>query len=166
MLHLEGGGDAKGSGCKVTKPQWFSVVRQLHKHKGSLTHVSCFFSPFCHMCSITHCQPFPPFRASAITKDGSQETCCADSPVSDTNQVITGGNQVLLLFLLCTLPFWTQAIMILLLVKGTCMNLCHQPTLDKSFLRLANKIQSTSLHSLQMSFGERRNFIAFCGIMC
>lgn len=122
------------------------------------------FSPSClwfaHMCSITRCHAFPPFRASAVTQGGSQQIRCAGSPASDTNQVTSGDKQLLLLFLLCTLPFWTQAVMILFPVKGACMNLRHQSAPDKSF-RLANKIQSTPLHSLQMSSRERRN-VAFC----
>lgn len=59
------------------------------------------FSPSClwfaHMCSITCCHPFPPFRASAVTQGGSQQIRCAGSPASDTNQVTSGDNQLLLL---------------------------------------------------------------------
>ena len=50
-------------------------------------------------------------------------------------------------------------------VQGTCMNIYHQPPLDKSFFSLANKekIQSASSHSLQISSRKRRNVVALCG---
>lgn len=125
-----------------------------------LSHLLAFFLPICVVwptatsCLLSETQQIDWMRFAALI--------CL--PLTEVRKSIVG-SQVVLLFLLCTFSFRTQPTIILLPVQGTCMDLHHQPLLDKSFFRPANKekIQSTSPHSLQMSSRKRRKAEMLCG---